>query len=194
MLWRTALYLSIPFQHVSSTTNSTKNSQIKYFPDAHSHSTNSLCTLYSHVLHTNRNHVHIDVFRHLFFHQGLRKSESSTDKMQHLLKVRDQSIQNQHQEIAVGALTQNNDQLNCAILLPILLHYQQPLSDLEHALPSVYKYCCWRAFIFLPLYLHRTSRRRQRSSGNWSRLWRGSGTVTGRMLLKPSRVASHRCV
>lgn len=59
--------------------------------------------------------------------------------MQHLLKVRDQSIQNQQQEIAVGTLTQNNDQPHCAILLPILLHYQQSLSVLEHALPSVHK-------------------------------------------------------
>ena len=43
--------------------------------------------------------------------------------MQHLLKVRDQSIQNQQQEIAVCAAIHNNDGFDCAILLPILLHY-----------------------------------------------------------------------
>ena len=80
-------------------------------------------TAQSCLTHQQQSCTHVDVFHHLFFHQGLRKSESSTDKMQHLLKVRDQSIQNQQQEIAVGTLTQNNDQPHCAILLPILLHY-----------------------------------------------------------------------
>lgn len=68
--------------------------------------------------------AHIDVLHRLFFRQGLRKSESSTDKMQHLLKVRDQSIQNQQQEIAVCAVLHNNGGFDCAILLPILLCYQ----------------------------------------------------------------------
>ena len=102
----------------------------------------SLHTLYSHILYTCTCWcVPLSHFR-----QGLRKSESSTDKMQHLLKVRDQSIQNQQQEIAVCAAIHNNEGFDCAILLPILLHYQQPLSVLERAfipLPSVCKYSCW---------------------------------------------------
>jgi len=74
--------------------------------------------------------------------------------MQHLLKVRDQSIQNQHQEIAVGALTQNNDQLNCAILLYLScyttsshclilsMHYRLCISTVVEEHLSFFHYTC----------------------------------------------------
>lgn len=34
-------------------------------------------------------------------YQDLRKIEGSSEKLQHLMKIRDQSIQTQHQEIMV---------------------------------------------------------------------------------------------
>lgn len=40
----------------------------------------------------------------LLFIQGLRKAEGSAEKMQHFVKIREQSIQTQQQEIAVSFL------------------------------------------------------------------------------------------
>jgi hypothetical protein len=38
--------------------------------------------------------------------QDLKKAEGATDKLQHLMKIRDQSIQTQQQEIIVSAITE----------------------------------------------------------------------------------------